>query len=130
MAHEGCNLLIPEHCILQRRPRPHENSLERGEPQVITPVPHQLHAKFGAGSDRRKCRITLLRDWLERAGWCHHSPLPWKIGRLFAVFFFPPSFFFFSFPFYLASSFAPRSQISSWSEAPELNRSRSKMPLA
>lgn len=94
VAHEGCNILIPEHCILQRGPRPHENSLDCGEPQAIAPVPPQPHAQFRSGSDRRKCRITLLRDWMERVGWCHHNPLPWKTGSLFALSPPPPPFFF------------------------------------
>lgn len=43
------------------------------------------------------------------------------------IFLFP---FIIFFPFYLASASAPRSQISSWSEAPELNDSSSKLTLA
>lgn len=127
VACEGCNILIAEHCILQRGPRPHENSLDCGEPRAVAPVPHQSHAKFRAGSDHGKCRITLLRDWVERAGWCHHNPLLGKCRACLVYFFFP---FFFPPPFYLAYDSTPRSQISSWSEAPELNISRSKLTLA
>lgn len=123
VGHESCSILIPEHCILQRGLRPHENSLDCGEPQATVPVPHQPHAESRAGSDHRKCRVMLLRDGMERAG-----AIPALENRELVCFLF--LFLLSPHLFTFGSCLCPRSQISSRSEAPELNISRTKMTLA
>lgn len=70
-AHGGCDILIPEHCILQRGLKTHKNSLGCGQPSAAAPALCQTHAGFGAGGDHRECRVLLLWDKVEGAGGCH-----------------------------------------------------------